>query len=273
MPRKKIGNHLIAYEEDGIVHKVCRILFGRDGSYYVTSPYHRTKTALLLKSTVNYNRHEQAVAIEESVDIAVSDDEEGRIKLAHHFDGFVQFSGKNVLSGIDRATGEIKGIGVQSFALNQLVRGPTFAITFTGVDQFEPLAKSESAQYAFKRDSICAPQAKLTYFLEGHVLPALWMRFVELKSDELPVINISHPAGAVIRLRVVSPPDDWRLPYFLGLEFYALQFEGELPAHSFILSGPTGNPRRNDKGVYLGTVFTVCTQGTPGLKAELSISR
>lgn len=79
--------------------KVAKIWFGSDGSYYVSSPYHNQSRALLTRFTINYARQEQEVSFSEVIDSASVEDERHALKLSHHPDGFLQFSGSGVLSG------------------------------------------------------------------------------------------------------------------------------------------------------------------------------
>jgi hypothetical protein len=74
--------------------KICKIWFGADGSYYVTSPYHPAEKAVLWKFTINYAVQEQCVGFEEAVDSGSVDDDDHRLKLTHHTSGFIQFSGR-----------------------------------------------------------------------------------------------------------------------------------------------------------------------------------
>ena len=104
----------IIAEKDGQRRKLFKVWFGQDGSYYVTAPYHSAKTATLWKRTVGYDTPFGKMAVDPLdtvVDVATLDDDEGRLKLSHHPDGFCQFSGQGILSGRDE-NGQIKGVGV-----------------------------------------------------------------------------------------------------------------------------------------------------------------
>ena len=98
------GKYTIVYQKPEAEYKLCKIWFGADGSYYVTSPYHPEGRAFLMKIRVNYSLQEMTVPLEEAIDTAGLDDDDRRLKLAHHPDGFVQFSGHGILSGRDSAT-------------------------------------------------------------------------------------------------------------------------------------------------------------------------
>lgn len=230
MPKAKKANYLITYEESGTTYKICRLVFSRDGSYHVTSPYHGAKKAVLLKKTVNYEEDTAEFDYDNALDVSLSDDEAGLIKLTHHRNGFVQFSGKGILSGKEPSTGQIRGVGVNSYPLTRPVRGPGFGLFFTGVDRFRILENTDEAFCTFRRMNLVGTSDPLQYCLEGYVLPALWSRFVYLL-DGAPYIDICHPAGVVIHGRVVMPPADWEIPYlFPGFRVLRPSSQGATPS-------------------------------------------
>ncbi len=135
-------NYLVIYEKNNIKHKICRVMFGSDGSYYVTSPYHPVNKAVLMKLTVKYGEYmeETQVSYKEALDMASLDDDDKRLKLTHHPSGFIQFSGQGIISGKD-ADGAPKGVGIQSWPLTQPVPGPSFGVALLGLEQFEQVDK------------------------------------------------------------------------------------------------------------------------------------
>ncbi len=97
--------HTVVVEKDGQLRKMFKIWFGADGSYYVTVPYHTARTAHLWKRTVPYDTSFGKLfssTSQDVVDAAILEDDDGRLKLSHHPDGFCQFSGHGVLSGKDK---------------------------------------------------------------------------------------------------------------------------------------------------------------------------
>jgi hypothetical protein len=79
---------LITYGSPDGWFKLCTIIIDRDGSYYVTSPYHPIRKAFLAILTVDYTKRTMSIPVESALDCAEFDDEGGRIKLSHHPDGF-----------------------------------------------------------------------------------------------------------------------------------------------------------------------------------------
>ena len=244
------GNYTVLYEKDGTIYKLCKILFGSDGSYYVTSPYHSAQKAVLLKMTVNYALQEMMIPVEQAVDVASAEDDDKRLKLSHHPDGFVQFSGQGILSGKD-SDGNIRGIGVMSWPLDNPVRGPAFGIAIRGVENFEQANRVSGEACLFKHKELTPMPNANVLFLEGHYFPSLWRRFIETAQDGTKTISIVHPAGAVVRLKVLFAPEQSVRPGFIGLELYTDFDDSEDMIDSFILSGCTGNLRENEQGQLL----------------------
>jgi hypothetical protein len=240
------AKYTIVYEKDGNRYKLCKLFFGRDGSYYVTSPYHPARGAMLFKATVNYALPEMDIFVEEAVDAAAEDDEK-RIKLSHHPDGFLQFSGEGIVSGKD-AEGNIRGIGVMSWPLDRPARGPAFGLTMYGLERFEKVHRVKDTSCVFRHEELTPVPGPCVFSLEGYYLPALWRRFVRVRPDGTRFIPTVHPAGAVIELSERCARQG-----FLGLEMYTQPLlESEVHEAAFMISGSTGNLRENEQGHLLG---------------------
>jgi hypothetical protein len=245
------AKHTVIYEKDGQHYKLCKIFFGTDGSYYVTSPYHPAKRAFLVKQTVNYDLSEMKIPLEQAIDLAAAEDDEKRIKLAHHPDGFLQFSGQGIISGKD-PEGNIRGMGIMSWPLDSPVSGPAFALTMRGLEHFERTERVKDIPCVFKHEKLTPMPGQHRFVLEGHYLPALWRRFVRAKPDGTKIIPIVHPAGTVIELKAIFPSEQCALQNFFGLELYTVPVVGDGVSPLFKLSGSTGNLRRNEQAELLG---------------------
>jgi hypothetical protein len=247
----KYGGALVAVESGGKLRKVCRVFFGRDGSYYVTAPYHRIREAALVKATVNFKSGEQWVEWGDTIQLAALHDEEGRLKLSHHPSGLVQFSGSGIVSGV-AADGSIRGVGIQSWRLEAPARGPSFTLVVAGIDQLDEATGSEPDLLVFRTDETGLLSTWGVLVLEGQYFPPLWRRFIR-PSLSAPgmTIRVVHPAQAVLDLRVVSATDECELPGFIGLEVYGYDDNGG-PVPRFVLNGPTGNVRPDETGEMVG---------------------
>jgi hypothetical protein len=123
-------DYTVAYSSDQGIVDLCKILFGGDGSYYVTAPYHPADKAIAAKVVVNFAKQDGLFQLDDAVELAVLDDDERRLKVSHHPDGFLQFSGSGVRSGLDDQ-GRPKGLGVFSWPLTQPTFGPSFQLAFS----------------------------------------------------------------------------------------------------------------------------------------------
>ncbi|HUE74803.1 MAG TPA: hypothetical protein VMP01_28300 [Pirellulaceae bacterium] len=247
------GKYTVIYDKNGVDYKLTRIWFGADGSYYVTSPYHPDKRAFLMKIRVNYSLDEMTVPFEDAIDTASLDEDEQRLKLSHHPDGFVQFSGEGVLSGRD-AHGVPRGMGVVSWPLDMPVPGPAIVLLVRNIEGFEQAPSRPSDALVFSDNEICAVPGADTLHLEGHYFPSPWRRFVRFDADGAPTISVLHPAGAILRLKVIFASARCARDGFIGLELYTDRSSDDFPdGPSFALTGPTGDVRRNLEGQVTAT--------------------
>jgi hypothetical protein len=247
---------VVTFETGGHLHKLCRIFFGRDGSYYVTAPYHPARKALLMKATVVFSKPEQLIPDGEAVDVASLDDDDLALKLAHHPSGYVQFSGPGVVSGKD-ANGNIKGVGVDSWPLRDPASGPAFGLAMVGVESYLEAAVDEPDLMIFKENDLAVFPMADTLVLEGFYLPPDRRRFITRDREDHLVTRIVHPDQAVLDLRVILAPIECELPGFIGLTLYSVATEME-PFPRFMLSGPTGNLRHDPSGELVGDgIFAV----------------
>lgn len=225
MPR---GKYTIVYEKDGARYKLCKIWYGTDGSYYVSSPYHPAQKALLMKFTVNYARSDMQIPFEQAIDLAAAEDDERRLKLAHHPDGLVQFSGEGILSGID-AAGHIRGVGVHSWPLDNPVSGPAFGVVIRGVEEFQRADRIRDELCLFTDAEVFLEPRADVLSLEGHYFPPLWRRFIRPAVDGAPTISVVHPSGAVLRLKVLLPPARCEHQGFIAVELYGYHGDPRRP--------------------------------------------
>ena len=247
------GNFIVIYEKDGFSYKLCRIFFGADGSYYITSPYHPAEKAALMKVTVNYALSQATVCFEQAIDIASAEDDDKRIKFSHHPDGLVQFSGQGITSGKD-SEGKIRGIGVMSWTLDKPVIGPAFGISILGIEQFEKANRVKGEKCVFKHEELTPLPGADTFTLEGYYFPPFMRRFLQTAKDGSKTISVVHPAGFVLRLKVLMPNEQCERQGFIGVELYKV-YSGESDKSvtcQFIFSGPTGNLKENENGQTLG---------------------
>jgi hypothetical protein len=248
--------HTVIISTKGKLYKICKIWYGSDGSYYVTVPYHSANQAVLLKQTVNYVQsvptsvdHQYVTLLDEAIDVGSSDD--ARIKLSHHPDGFIQFSGHGLLSG-KNADGTPKGIGIYSWPLKHGCRGPAFSLSVGGIEQFQPARDDVQNACVLNYDDLTVIPGSTEVVIDGHYFPLLWRRFIRARPDGKKYIPIVHPAGVILELPVLLPGDNCPIGGFIGLEFYGGIDREPSGESGYCISSSTGNVRMNEKGEKLG---------------------
>src|SRR6185312_16257931 len=111
------AKYTVVYESGNSRHKLLKVMLSDDGSYYATCPYHDSDRVDLWKGTINYANPSRRRG-DKPIELAVLEDDKHRLKLSHHPDGFVQFSGHGVRSGRNK-DGSPKGVGLMSFPLSR----------------------------------------------------------------------------------------------------------------------------------------------------------
>ena len=249
----RTASYTIAYDDDhGSCVDLCRIIFGSDGSYYVTAPYHPANRAIAGIYTVNY-ANPNLIAFSEGVDVAVLDDDEQRLKISHHPDGFLQFSGEGILSGRDES-GEPKGLGVLSWPLRNPTSGPSFQLAFSDALQCGRPSKGRTGTIVFGESSIEHMRRNLPGLtVVGYYLPARWREFIYRDSTGAYWADLVHPnKQATKHLRIILAAVDAGYAGMIGLEAMPHSLEGVSETPGFFLSTSTGNLRRDEKGDLLG---------------------
>ena len=97
---------------------------------------------------------------------------EDRVKLSHHWDGFVQFSGESpgkIISGRNALTGAPKGLGLMSAPIRRpIVTGPTSGLLVWGLDDYAE-HRPTARDIVFNQDEIyyrnCTPAEWSDYLL------------------------------------------------------------------------------------------------------------
>lgn len=247
--------HTVWYVKGGKHYKVFKVGFGGDGSYYVTAPYHPHDKAIAGKILVDYSLRrpiELKEGLNRALKLTVLDDDERRLKLSHHRDGFLQFSGEGIRSGRN-ASGSARGLGVMSWTLDEPTFGPSF-----GVNMFRPEHMGQEG-HPFPGDVVVnADELEhmrlpghefMDVRFEGHYLPPRFRSFVSLAPGGGYRISIVNPQSHVVKnLQVVMASKECSYPGIIGVaaEPHELGLEG------FILTSSTGSLRRNLKGDLIG---------------------
>lgn len=242
----------LAVELGGEAVKLMKFWWGTDGSYYFSCPYIPGGRVLLFKTTVNYSKQEKESSLDESIELALLEDDDRRLKVSHHPDGFLQFSGEGIRSGLD-TEGRPKGIGTTSWRVDDPTRGPSFGMSVFGLHAFARLERPRSGDLVFREEKVSLPSGWTSLHIEGYILPRLWARFVRREGSG-SVISLTHPAGVVLTMPVVFTPSNIAVPSILAVEVYGDfgAFQEAEHEGGFVMSTSTGNLRRNAEGELLG---------------------
>jgi len=208
----------------------------------VTCPYHQSEKVYLSKMVVNYKNPRKRAA-DPPIEYAIQEDDQHRIKLSHHPDGFVQFSGEGIVSGRNE-DGSPKGLGLKSWPLTTPTAGPACGISIQTPTAFKRAEKPSSTDVLFRAADLYRTDHDNGLIVEMYYFPGLWRRFVR-PSPRGPVISLRHPSGSILELRVcMSPPNNWKIG-FLGIDLWPcpISLGGE---SGFAISSPTGNLKYDD---------------------------
>ncbi len=261
MADKITGNYRIVLSKNHESFKICRVFFGADGSYYVTWPYHPERKAFLAKMTWNYAKDHMWIAVQDMIDTGASDDDEGHLKLSHHPDGFVQFSGEGILSGKDGDN--IRGFGVMSWPLAHPAGGPAFGVVIGRIESFDRSSDIGEDSVILNYDDLTPTPGDDLLLLEGHYFVPEWRRFVELRADGKRIISLVHPAQAVVTMPVLLPQQSCALQGFIGLHVYTGRQDDDTESPIVAISSSIGNIRANEHGENLGDGL-LCHYPRPG---------
>lgn len=249
-------DYTVAYS-DGVQNvDLCKILFGGDGSCYITAPYHPLNRAIAARVTVNYAKTPEGFSLDEAEELAVIDDVDKRLKVSHHPDGFLQFSGQGIRSGLDEQ-GKPRRMGVFSWSLYEPTLGPSFSLMFSN-------AVACGRPSAYKKRTIVFHEEDVEHLrlredadglcIVGHHLPGRWREFAYRGADGEMWLDLLHPhAQAVKHLRLILASKDSDIPGLIGIEavpHVLPQAKDGQP--SFFVSTSTGSLHRNAEGDLLG---------------------
>jgi hypothetical protein len=244
MATKDRYSYTIVVPFEGRRHKLCKVTFGSDCSYYVSIPYHGfAGSAMISKQTVNYAHDTSVVPISKSIDLASATDEKRGLKLSHHPDGFVQFSGSGIISGPKK-----NGLSVYSWPLSEPAWGPSFGLFVRDFQTFKSDKVNDTAcVFELPLHQNVRPNCVL---IEGYFLSAENRKYIyrALDGDR---VEIEHPNGKPLTLLILEPPPECRDVGFIGMNCY-FWLDFEEPQQFLSLSSSTGNIRFNAEKEKLG---------------------
>ncbi|NQT23306.1 MAG: hypothetical protein HQ579_07735 [Candidatus Omnitrophica bacterium] len=261
------NKYTIIIKKNECFYKISKVFFGKDGSYYVTVPYHKERKGWIWKFEKNFpslndfeNMGTLHIPMSAAIDVASSD--ENIIKLSHHPDGFVQFSGKGIISGKD-PSGNVQGVGIHSWTLRDPAPGPSFVITINGVEDFEQVTNTkDKTAIIFSENAIVGLSSQSGYVIEGFYFPKELRRFVYILKDGSKMIQLTHPSKCIMTMKVILPPEDSEIQGFIGLSINKSEIKTGVARSGFFISAPTQFTfNKNNSDVKVTTIFCSYPRG------------
>jgi tetratricopeptide (TPR) repeat protein len=211
----------IVFEDKYELYKISEITLSSDGSFSLSVPYCRERNGSIYMAYVDPSPHYFTLDAKQMIKSFAVDTS---VKVTMHTSGFVQFSGKGVISGIDRTTGDIKGVGLISSPLEKPIEsGPTIGGMMWGLssgytkyakDTKHPIILREGDYYY----RFASPDNYNCYLLEIFVFPDMMRR--QIKEDKFgyymynQFFQYREQPGAIFKLRVIYLKN---IPSFLGI--------------------------------------------------------
>jgi len=233
----------------GVIVKLLKISYGRDGSYYVSCPYHPFNgMAQICLATFNYSR-DLLYGKGDMSDIGLSKETKNAIKLSHHPDGWLQFSGGGILSGRNK-----KGFGLQSWSLRRPAVGPAFNLVIHSIEDYQKGRKGQIILFA-DEEKLNGNLDSDGLVISGYYHPLANNAYVLETPSGLPCLLFRRPKdNAIITSIALKPPPLFDSPGFLTIGFETQVTPKGAPQKQltgFFLSTSTSNLRQNEDGDWL----------------------
>ena len=231
-------------------YKLIKIIFHKDGSYFVTAPYHNQKKAFLFKMEVDYQKHQQIISHSETIENTALDDDDLALKISHHPDGFLQFSGQGIRSGKNE-DGTPKGIGIQSWPLSSPPKGPAFGVTIKNYQDMIQSTKPDPKELCIKFETISGDEEDTTTIVRGFFIPLQFKEYI-YKENNVEYISIADPSGVMLKLHVIRPEKTDKYFGFMGIHVHVETMDDKSNTYEYMFSTSTGK-LRSDGNTTKGT--------------------
>ena len=238
-------NFTIVLENKGYFYKISKIIPQGDGSFSVSVPYCKEGEGCVVKAYADYNLHDFKIGEDEMIQkFSINEN----VKVSMHTSGFVQFSGNGITSGIDSATGKIKGMGLFTSPLDKPIEsGPTIGTLVWGLKSgFVQCGEHEKNALLFREHDcyfrFASEENYNTHLIEIFVLPGYLKYQVQTSSTGLNMykqfFQYREQPGAIFKLRIVYLNN---ISSFLGILISKTNTQfPEDSSYGFELSTPAG---------------------------------
>lgn len=231
--------------------KVSKIIFYRNHTgFSLLAPYHSEKNGYLFKMRRNLNKdsnEEFKISWDDTIPFSAKD----RVKLSIHPDGFVQFSGENpgkIISGRDKVSGEIKGLGILTSPLSYPINGPTFALQVWGLKDYKKDSSKTPVNAEFYEHDyeyrLATKENWNSYIIEGFVFPLFFLNFSYINIRGERVLSYTNPSYRHEKNKTfvyrILPYFDSQSNYFVALLVSRTVIDSKKFGESgFILNSPS----------------------------------
>ena len=241
--------------------KITKIIGLNDGGFSVLTPYHKAQSGFLFKLPMEFRVAGVPGVHQSAWQDCVGFTAEDRAKLSYHADGFAQFSSEKsgrIISGRDRETGEPKGLGLMTRALDKPIwSGPSIGVTLWGIHEFEAVQGYDDV-LIFEPDQFyyrgCSPAEANGWYFCIYVFPKLVIPPVLFERGHhllnVACEGLNGPLTSVVRMSVIRLPNQG---VFLGILVNRMIVAFPSPS-GWILGGP-GDYTKERKGHVLKGVY------------------
>jgi hypothetical protein len=195
LKRYQASQFVIIVQIDACRYKVLQVVFGRDGSLYVSFPYFDNDQGIVSIGTLSELSPKTTVKLETTGKVTTN-----KVKFSHHLSGDVQFS----------QTGKVKtAMKKKSLPLNE-AQGHIFTFHAQGLHHFEADPKNSDMAPSLKR-------TELSFRFEGVTPSAIKIvgRWYEEKnfmsrskgSSFGPLVLTQDPEGKRYSMFLIGPPE------------------------------------------------------------------
>lgn len=266
--RMKSDTATVILQQGDTKYKLMKIIFTKN-AYLITAPYHNQKKAFVFKAEIDYGKSDQFIPLGDITEGAILDDDDLTLKIAHHTDGWLHFSGNGITSSGSNEGGT-KGIGIQSWPLSAPPGGPAFSVTIKDYRNMEKSTSLNTDELCVKLETAVPKDNDATSILiDGYFIKPKYERFIYIINN-IEGISPVHPTGKFLKLRVIRPAKVSKYFGFIGLDVQLLAPSATYGDFEYIFQTSTGKVVHDGKKLLKGTgLFAVypniAKQGLPSL--------
>jgi hypothetical protein len=247
----KSNKTTLIFQKNEKQFKLFKLIFHPDGSYFVTAPYHQENSAFVFKAVVDYRKHTQTTPFNEMIEKLELDDENLALKISHHSDGFLQFSGTNIRSGRE-ADGTPKGMGIQSWRHDNPPHGPAFSITIKNINCLKLNDKISDENFIIDADTIADGLEFDDVSIEGFFIPINFIQYIFIENGR-EYVSLTHPTGLNLKLNVLRPVTNENCKGFFGINIQMVKLQFDSIECGFAFSTSTGDVKIQCGHIIKGT--------------------